>query len=100
MTVKSVATRDVAAELARPLAPDAVVISFQNGLGNVDLLRAALPGRTVLAGMVPFNVVHRGRRAVPHRHLRRAWACRPIRLSALTGKGSGGPRCRCASIRI
>lgn len=60
VTVKSAATAGAAAELAETLAPDVVVISFQNGLGNVDVLRAALPGRTVLAGMVPFNVVHRG----------------------------------------
>jgi 2-dehydropantoate 2-reductase len=60
VTVKSAATAGAGAELARTLASDAVVISFQNGLDNVDVLRAALPGRTVLAGMVPFNVVHRG----------------------------------------
>ena len=35
-----------------------VVVSFQNGVRNADLLRAALFGRAVLAGMVPFNVVH------------------------------------------
>ncbi len=36
-----------------------MVVSFQNGIGNDETLRAALPGRTVLAGMVPFNVIHR-----------------------------------------
>ncbi|KRE16504.1 2-dehydropantoate 2-reductase [Bosea sp. Root483D1] len=60
VTVKSGATAQAAAELAGIVGPNAVVISFQNGLGNTGTLRAALPGRTVLAGMVPFNVVRRG----------------------------------------
>jgi 2-dehydropantoate 2-reductase len=33
---------------------------MQNGVRNVELLRSALPGRTVLAGMVPWNVVRSG----------------------------------------
>ena len=37
--------------------PDAVVVSLQNGVDNADRLRAGLGRRTVLAGMVPFNVV-------------------------------------------
>ncbi|CAN7400158.1 2-dehydropantoate 2-reductase [Bosea sp. LjRoot9] len=60
VTVKSAATGTVAAELAQVLRPGAVVVSFQNGLGHAETLRAALPGRTVLAGMVPFNVVSPG----------------------------------------
>lgn len=60
VTVKSGATAQAAAELAGVIRPDAVVISFQNGIGNAQALRAALPGRSVLAGMVPFNVVKRG----------------------------------------
>lgn len=60
VTVKSGATSQAAAELTGLIRPDAVVISFQNGIGNADKLRAALPGRTGLAGMVPFNVVRRG----------------------------------------
>lgn len=60
VTVKSGATAQAAAELAGVVPPHAVVISFQNGIGNADTLRAALPGRTVLAGMVPFNVIRRG----------------------------------------
>ncbi len=59
VTVKSGATAQAAAELAGVLGPNAVVISFQNGIGNGDTLRKALPGRSVLAGMVPFNVVRR-----------------------------------------
>lgn len=55
--VKSTATDSVARELARVLAPGCVVLSCQNGLDNTRRLRAALPQQTVLAGMVPFNVL-------------------------------------------
>ncbi|RDJ21051.1 2-dehydropantoate 2-reductase [Bosea caraganae] len=60
VTVKSAGTAAAAAELAAALRPGAVVISFQNGLGNAEILRAALARQTVLEGMVPFNVVRRG----------------------------------------
>jgi 2-dehydropantoate 2-reductase len=60
VTVKSNDTEQVAREMAPHLREDAVVVSFQNGLRNADILREHLPGRTVLAGMVPFNVFHRG----------------------------------------
>ncbi|MFF4899204.1 2-dehydropantoate 2-reductase [Streptomyces sp. NPDC001068] len=57
VTVKSAGTAAAARELAAHLAPGTVVVSFQNGLHNPATLRAALPGHTVLAGMVPYNVV-------------------------------------------
>ncbi|MFH8367830.1 2-dehydropantoate 2-reductase [Streptomyces sp. NPDC018031] len=84
LTVKSAATRDAARELAPHLAPGAVVVSFQNGLRNAEVIRTELgvpagarhgtgtaagtetgagggpgagPGRRVLAGMVPYNVL-------------------------------------------
>ena len=60
VTVKSAATQSVADELQTVLRTGAVVISFQNGLGNADVLRATLPQHTVLAGMVPFNVMQPG----------------------------------------
>jgi 2-dehydropantoate 2-reductase len=59
VTVKSAQTAAAGAELARVLPERAVVVSLQNGVRNADALRAALPGRTVLAAMVPFNVVRR-----------------------------------------
>ncbi|QFS37787.1 2-dehydropantoate 2-reductase [Burkholderia cepacia] len=59
VAVKSAATREAAAQLAGVLRPGTVVISFQNGLHNADVLREALPQATVLAGMVPFNVIER-----------------------------------------
>jgi len=60
VTVKSTATATAAAELANVLRAGTIVVSFQNGIGNADVLRAALPQSTVLEGMVPFNVVERG----------------------------------------
>jgi 2-dehydropantoate 2-reductase len=60
VAVKSAGTAQAADELAGVIAPDAVVISFQNGVRNAEVLRAGLPGRTVLAGIVEFNVVQQG----------------------------------------
>ncbi|MFI9761336.1 2-dehydropantoate 2-reductase [Streptomyces sp. NPDC051963] len=57
VTVKTMGTQAAAKDLAAQLAPGAVVVSFQNGLHNPATLRAELPGHTVLAGMVPYNVV-------------------------------------------
>jgi 2-dehydropantoate 2-reductase len=57
VTVKSAATGDAADAIAHHAKPDALVISLQNGVGNAEQLRARLPEHTVLAGMVPFNVV-------------------------------------------
>jgi 2-dehydropantoate 2-reductase len=37
-----------------------IVVSLQNGIGNAAVLRNRLPGRRVLGGMVPFNVVAAG----------------------------------------
>ncbi|RWC27941.1 MAG: 2-dehydropantoate 2-reductase [Mesorhizobium sp.] len=57
VTVKSGATRDIAALIKAHARPDVVVVSLQNGVDNADRLRTELPGHMVLAGMVPFNVV-------------------------------------------
>jgi 2-dehydropantoate 2-reductase len=57
VTVKSADTAAIAEAIALHAPPDAIVVSLQNGIGNVATLRARLPGRAVLAGMVPFNVV-------------------------------------------
>jgi 2-dehydropantoate 2-reductase len=60
VTVKSTDTPEIAEAIARHAPADAVVVSLQNGVGNVAVLRERLPGRRVLAGMVPFNVVAPG----------------------------------------
>jgi 2-dehydropantoate 2-reductase len=60
VTVKSTDTADIADLIARRAPPDAVIVSLQNGVGNVSVLRERLAGRRVLAGMVPFNVIALG----------------------------------------
>ncbi|MGX1318719.1 2-dehydropantoate 2-reductase [Bradyrhizobium sp. USDA 377] len=60
VTVKSADTADVADQIAQHAPQDAVIVSLQNGIGNVAVLRERLGGRPVLAGMVPFNVVAMG----------------------------------------
>jgi 2-dehydropantoate 2-reductase len=60
VTVKGLDTDAAAAALAPVARPDALVVSFQNGVRNAERLRAALGDRVVLAGMVPFNVLRRG----------------------------------------
>ena len=60
VTVKSADTADMADIIARHAPSDVVVVSLQNGVGNVTVLRNRLPGRRVLGGMVPFNVITAG----------------------------------------
>lgn len=57
VTVKSADTAEIADLIAHHARSDAVIVSLQNGIGNVAVLREKLPGRLVLAGMVPFNVI-------------------------------------------
>lgn len=56
LAVKSTGTEAAAAEINQHAKKGAIVISLQNGISNVETLRKLLPGQTVLAGMVPFNV--------------------------------------------
>jgi 2-dehydropantoate 2-reductase len=60
VTVKSADTAEMAGIIAKHAPADAVIISLQNGVGNAALLREKLPGRRVLGGMVPFNVIALG----------------------------------------
>lgn len=60
VTVKSADTAEMAGLIARHAPADAVIVSLQNGVGNAALLREKLPGRTVLGGMVPYNVIALG----------------------------------------
>lgn len=60
VTVKSADTAGIAELIARHAPPDAVIVSLQNGVGNAAVLRQRLPGRNVLAAMVPFNVIAAG----------------------------------------
>lgn len=58
--VKSRDTESIAHQIAPFLGPRTVVVSLQNGVRNGEVLRSALSGVDVRAGMVPFNVVGDG----------------------------------------
>lgn len=60
VTVKSADTAQAAQLIVAHAKASALVVSLQNGVGNADTLRQTLPKHTVLAGMVPFNVVQLG----------------------------------------
>ena len=61
VTVKSGDTAAAAGQIAEHGTPGALVISFQNGISNVDVLEQALRGRFEIArGMVPYNVAYLG----------------------------------------
>ena len=60
VTVKSADTAEMAGIIANHAPADAVIVSLQNGVGNAALLREKLPGRRVLGGMVPYNVIALG----------------------------------------
>jgi len=57
VTVKSQDTEKAAAMLANFAKPDALIISFQNGINNTAILQRALPIHKVLGGVVPFNII-------------------------------------------
>jgi 2-dehydropantoate 2-reductase len=56
VTVKSGDTAEMTDLIAGHAPPDAAVLSLQNGVDNLPLLRARLGPTRVIAGMVPFNV--------------------------------------------
>jgi 2-dehydropantoate 2-reductase len=60
VTVKSADTAEIADAIAHYAPSDAVIVSLQNGVANAATLRDRLPGRKVLAAMVPFNVIAAG----------------------------------------
>lgn len=57
LTVKGRDTVGAASALAAACPPSTPVISFQNGVDNIERLRDAAPDLQSIAGMVPFNVV-------------------------------------------
>ena len=62
LTVKSGDTGKAADEIARHAHAGATVVSFQNGVSNVEVLEQALKGRFEIArGMVPYNVAYLGK---------------------------------------
>jgi 2-dehydropantoate 2-reductase len=58
VTVKSGDTAAMARQIAEHAPAGVIVVSFQNGIGNLDVLLADVGGMgRVVPGMVPFNVV-------------------------------------------
>jgi 2-dehydropantoate 2-reductase len=61
LTVKSGATADAAAQIAEHGREGATVVSFQNGISNVEVLERELGDRfEIVRGMVPYNVAYLG----------------------------------------
>jgi 2-dehydropantoate 2-reductase len=61
LCVKSTATAEAAKEIAKHGRKGALVVSFQNGVSNGELLRGMLGNSfEVVDGMVPFNVAYLG----------------------------------------
>ena len=61
VTVKSGATAEAAREIAENARDGALVISFQNGISNVEVLKRELGDRfEVVRGMVPYNCAYLG----------------------------------------
>jgi 2-dehydropantoate 2-reductase len=61
LTVKSAATAEAAKQIRDHGRSGATVISFQNGISNVEVLERELGGRFAVArGMVPYNVAYLG----------------------------------------
>lgn len=59
--VKSGATAEAARDIAEHGRDGAMVISFQNGVSNHDILEATLGGRfRIVRGMIPYNVAYLG----------------------------------------
>lgn len=68
VTVKSGDTSGMADQIRRFAPADALVISLQNGVDNIPLLRSRLGNERVVAGMVPFNVAQTWPDGQPHFH--------------------------------
>ena len=61
LTVKSGDTATAAEAISNHATPGAMVISFQNGVSNIDMLEHGLRGRFEVArAVVPFNVAYLG----------------------------------------
>jgi 2-dehydropantoate 2-reductase len=61
VTVKSGATAAAAREIGARVRRGALVISFQNGISNVDVLRQELGDWVqIVRGMVPYNIAYLG----------------------------------------
>lgn len=92
LCVKSGATADAARDIAGHAADGTMVISFQNGVSNVELLKGALGHRfPVVQGMVPFNIAHLGEGRFHKGVAGELWAEDRAETRRLAAAVAGGP---------
>ena len=92
LTVKSGDTARAADDIAMQGTPGATVISFQNGVSNVEVLEQNLGGRFEVArGMVPYNVAYLGNGHFHKGVAGNLYAERRAGLTALAQAIGGGP---------
>lgn len=99
LCVKSGATAEAAREIAEYGREGAMVISFQNGISNVDVLEAELGGRfRIVRGMIPYNVAYLGQGRFHKGVAGDLWAEDRVETRALAHSiGSGPARLRLSS---
>lgn len=66
LTVKSYDTEAALADVKSLLSPKTVLITLQNGLGNVDTLKDAFPEARLVAGITSHAAIHTAPGAVEH----------------------------------
>jgi 2-dehydropantoate 2-reductase len=92
LTVKSGDTAAAADDIAKYASQGATVISFQNGVSNVDVLEQGLGGRFEVArGMVPYNVAYLGQGRFHKGVAGDLYAERRAGVRALADAVGGGP---------
>src|SRR5690348_3515030 len=97
LTVKSGDTAAAADDIARNATPGATVISFQNGVSNVEVLEQRLGGRFEIArGVVPYNVAYLGNGRFHKGVAGELYAERRAQVEDLVEAVAGGP----AAIKI
>jgi len=97
LAVKSGATAEAAREIAEHGSEGALVISFQNGVSNIDTLERELGGRfRIVRGMVPFNVAYLGKGHFHKGVAGELWVEQRRETAELAQRVSSGP----ASLRL
>ena len=92
VAVKSGDTADAAAQIAKHGRDGATVISFQNGISNIETLELGLGGRFEIArGVVAFNVAYLGKGSFHKGSAGELWSERRDATQALVERVGSGP---------
>jgi 2-dehydropantoate 2-reductase len=92
VAVKSADTSDAAAQIAEHGREGATVVSFQNGISNIDALERSLRGRFEIArGSVGFNVAYLGDGHFHKGVAGHLWSERRDATQAIAERASSGP---------